>query len=94
MGKWFWSFFGVFLNFGPFFGPFLGTVVENSRDKKVAPGNSINFQNKLKFLHKYLGPTNVFFQNVHFWGPNRVGGAWYGIFLIRDNLIINCCAIL
>ena len=27
MSKWFWSFFGVFLNFGPFFGLFLGAVV-------------------------------------------------------------------
>ena len=26
----------------------------------------------------------MFFENVHFWGPNWVGGAWYGIFLIRE----------
>ena len=31
-----------------------------------------------------MGPKNVFFQNVHFRGPNWVGGAWYGIFLIRE----------
>ena len=24
-----------------------------------------------------------FYQNINFWGPNCVGGAWYGIFLIR-----------
>ena len=26
----------------------------------------------------------MFSQNVHFWGPNWIGGAWYGIFLIRQ----------
>ena len=38
--------FRRFLNLGPFFGPFLGTVVENSKHKRVAPGNSLNFQQK------------------------------------------------
>ena len=32
--------FRRFLNFGPFFGPFLGTLVENAKLKRVAPGNS------------------------------------------------------
>ena len=36
--------------------------------KKVAPCNSLNFPKKLKFKHWYLGPKNVFFQNVHFRG--------------------------
>ena len=40
--------FWRFLNFGPFFGPFLGTLVENSKHKKVAPGNSLNFPKKNK----------------------------------------------
>ena len=31
-----------FLNFGPFFGLFLGTLGEKSKHKKVAPGNSLN----------------------------------------------------
>ena len=31
-----------------------------------------------------MGPKNAFFQNVHFCCPNWVGGAWYGIFLIRE----------
>ena len=34
--------FRCFLNFGLFFGPFLGTVVENAQHKRVAPGNSLN----------------------------------------------------
>ena len=38
--------FRCFLNFGPFFGPFLGTLVENSKHKKVAPGNSLNLSQK------------------------------------------------
>ena len=42
--------FRRFLNFGPFFGPFLGTLVENSKHKKVAPGNSLNFPKKIKIL--------------------------------------------
>ena len=52
--------FRRFLNFGPFFGPFLGTVVESSKQKRFAPGNSLNFAQK--------NPTNPFFQNVHFLG--------------------------
>ena len=32
----------VLLNFGPFLGPFLGTVVENAKHKKVAPDNFFN----------------------------------------------------
>ena len=36
--------FRRFLIFGPFFGPFLGTLVENSKLKKVAPDNSLNFE--------------------------------------------------
>ena len=35
--------FRRFFNFGPFFWPFLGTVVENAETKRVAPGNSLNF---------------------------------------------------
>ena len=31
-----------------------------------------------------MGPKSAFFQNVHFRGPNWVGGAWYGIFSIRE----------
>ena len=31
--------FGQFLNFGPFFGPFCGTVVKNTKKIKVAPGH-------------------------------------------------------
>ena len=31
-----------------------------------------------------MGPSNAFFQKVHFQGPNCVGGACYGIFLIRQ----------
>ena len=31
-----------------------------------------------------MGPKNAFFQNVNFRGPNWVGGALYGIFLIRE----------
>ena len=60
MGKWFWSLFGVFFNFGPFFGPFLGTVVEISKHKKVAPGNYLNFPNndiwvpKMRFSKMYI----------------------------------------
>ena len=35
---------GRFLNrFGPLFGPFLGTIVENAKHKKVVPGKSLNF---------------------------------------------------
>ena len=55
--------FSAFLNFGPFFGPFLGTVVENAKHKRVAPGNSLNFPNfpsidiwvpKMRFSKLYI----------------------------------------
>ena len=36
--------FPRFLSFGPFFEPFLGTVLEITKHKRVAPGNSLNFQ--------------------------------------------------
>ena len=35
--------FSAFLNIGPFFGPFLGTVVKNAKHKKVAPGIDLTF---------------------------------------------------
>ena len=38
--------FLAFLNFRPFFGPFLGTVVKNLRHQKVAPGISLDFPQK------------------------------------------------
>ena len=70
MGKWFWSFFGVFFNIGPFFGPFLGTLVENSKHKKnVAPGNSLNFPKKIKILILIFGSQKCVFPNVHFRAP-------------------------
>ena len=53
MGKWFWSFFGVFFNFGPF----LGTVVENAKHKRVAPGKnpSIDIRvPKMSFSKMYI----------------------------------------
>ena len=49
-----------FLNFGPFFGPFLGTVVENS---KVAPGNCLYFPKKIKTL------TLIFGSKMYIFGP-------------------------
>ena len=35
--------FGHFFNFGPFFGPFSGTIVKNAKYKKVAPGIDLIF---------------------------------------------------
>ena len=67
--------FRRFLNFGPFFGPFLGTLVENSKNKKVAPGNpNIDiWVPKMRFSKMYI-----------FGGPNWVRGACYGIFFICE----------
>ena len=48
--------FWYFLNFGPFFGPFLGTIVENAKHKRVAPGTSLNLSKK-----KYENP------NINIW---------------------------
>ena len=62
--------FRRFFNFELFFGPFLGTLVENSKHKKVAPGKIPNI--------------DIWVPKMRFWGPNWVGGAWYGIFLIRE----------
>ena len=39
-----------FLNFKPFFGPFLGTIVNTLTHKKVAPGINIIFRISQKIL--------------------------------------------
>ena len=52
----------MFFEFGTAFWAVLGTVVENAKHKKVAPGKSLNFHKK----HQYLGPKNAFYQNVYF----------------------------
>ena len=39
----FFGHFSSFFELWTIFGPFLGTLVENSKHKKVAPGNSFNF---------------------------------------------------
>ena len=64
MGKWFWSFFIVFLNFGPFF----GTVVENSKHKRVATGNSLNFPQKKLNLNIYIWVPKMRFSKMYIFG--------------------------
>ena len=49
-----------FLKVGPFCGPFLGNVVENAKQKRVAPGNPLNFPQK-KVLALIFGSLNAFF---------------------------------
>merc|ERR1712127_1101552 len=68
-----------FLNVGPFFGPFLGTLVENSKYKKVAPGNSLNFPKKIKILTLIFGYQNCVFLKCTFSGPQLSwrGLVWY-----------------
>ena len=65
--------FTAFLNFGPFFGPFLGFAVKNTKQKKIAPGiyPSCMFVISQKILASILRSLKcVFSQNVHFRGPN------------------------
>merc|ERR1712127_564863 len=68
--------FRRFLNFGPFFGPFLGTLVENSKHKKVAPGNSLNFP---KIVTLIFGSQNHVFLKYTFSWPQLSwrGLVWY-----------------
>ena len=65
--------FRHFLNFGSFFGPFLGTVVKNAKHRKVAPGNS------LKTLASIFKSLNCAFPKYKFSVPqlNRRGLVWY-----------------
>ena len=77
--------FRRFLNFGLFFGRF---EVLQWKHKKFAPGNSLNF---LAFI---FGSLKWFFQNVQSRGLNWVGGAWYGIFLIRQKPALRACLIM
>ena len=60
MAKWFVNFWR-FLNFGPFFGPFLGTVVENAKSKRVAPGNpSMDiWVPKMRFSKMYISRAPI-----------------------------------
>ena len=68
--------FQRFLNFGPFFGPFLGTVVENSKHKRVVPGNSV--KKKLKILTLIFGSQKCVFPKRTFSRPqwSRRGLVW------------------
>ena len=68
--------FRRFLNFGPFFGPFLGTLVENAKSKRVAPGNSLNFP---KILTLIFGSLKCVFPKCTFSEPqlSRRGLVWY-----------------
>merc|ERR1712127_885597 len=71
--------FRRFLNFGPFFWAVLGTQVENSKHKKVAPGNSLNFPKKIKTLTLIFVSQNCVFLKCTFSGPqlSRRGLVWY-----------------
>ena len=55
--------FRRFVNFGPFFEPLLGTVVENAKHKRVAPGNS------LKILALIFGSLKCTFPKCTFSEP-------------------------
>ena len=71
--------FRRFLNFGPFFGPFSGTAVENARHKKVAPDINLNFLISQKVLALIFRSVNCVFPKCTFSGPqlNRLGLEWY-----------------
>ena len=60
--------FWCFLNFGPFFGPFLGTVVENSKNKRVAPGNFFNFAKKNKNPNIDIWVPKMRFSKIYIFG--------------------------
>ena len=51
--------FRCFLNFGPLFGPFLGTIVENTKHEKVVSGNYLNCQIKIKILASKFRSKNT-----------------------------------
>ena len=60
--------FWHFLNFGPFFGLFLGILVENAK-KRVAHGNSLNYQ-QTKNPNIDIGvPTMCLFKMYIFGAP-------------------------
>ena len=62
--------FLVFLNFRPFLGPFLGTVVKNENyKKKVAPGIDLNLCYHSKILALIFGLLKWVFLNCTFLGP-------------------------
>ena len=68
----------IFQPFIPFFGPFLGTIVKSAK-KNVAPGNSLNFQHKIKPLSLIFRSLKCVFPRCTFSGPqlNRLGLVWY-----------------
>ena len=69
--------FRRFLNFGLFFGPFLGTLVENSKHKRVAPGNFFNFPIKKNPNNNALEIEGVIFLLIpETWGAALVGKCW------------------
>ena len=60
-----------------FFGRFLGTILENAKHKKVAPGNFFNLQ--LKILALIFGSLKFVLPKCTFLGPQFIwrGLVWY-----------------
>ena len=72
--------FRRFLNFGSFFCPFVGTVVENAKHNRVAPGNSLNCPKKIKKNHSInICVPKMRFSKMYIFGPklNQLGLVWY-----------------
>ena len=55
--------FHRYFNFGPFFGPFLGTLVENAKKGRVAPGDFPQ-----KNLNIYIWVPKMRFSKMYIFG--------------------------
>ena len=68
--------FRCFLNFGPFFEPFLGTVVKNTKHEKIAPGIDLNFSKNPSvnscFLKMHFHKMYIFGAPIELTGPGMV----------------------
>ena len=65
-----WVIFRRFLSFGPFFWTILGTAVKNAKHKKVVPGNSLNFQIKIKNPSIHIWVPNMCFVKMYIFGAS------------------------
>merc|ERR1712127_355932 len=75
--------FSAFFELWTIFWPLLGNLVENSKHKKVAPGNFLNFPKKIKILTLIFVSQNSVFLKCTFSGPQS---SRRGLVLIKK-----CC---
>ena len=93
-GKMILVIFRRFLNFGPFFGPFLGTLVKNAKHKKFAPCIYLHFCKQSTNPNINIWVLKCVFPKCTFSGPQTNRIDLYGIFLICQKPALRTTALI